>query len=170
MKVTTVGAARKDVGQNCIRCHKPIVIGESYRWAKGRFSHKRVIHAECGGFKASETTDNDKLVQAYSVQESMDEMEWTNFGDAKADVLTWVGEIEEVADMYRESAEAIRDGFGHDTSQSEEADEHAEEADDWAATVKDCLDDLSFEDDDASEEAEEEVRAALDSASQECPL
>lgn len=151
MRVTTVKAARKDQKGLCIRCRKPIVEGEGYRWAKGRYTSKKVIHSTCGSFKQSELTSNDKLSQLYAAIENVDE--WIESAQKDVDPLTLLEDaksaleecadaIEEVVQMYRDSAEAIEDGFGHETYQSEEMNSNADELESFASDVRDSVDDV----------------------------
>lgn len=57
---------------------------------------------------------------------------WESPDDATGDLESIAQEVRDLAETKRESAENIREGFGHDTYQSEELDGVADELESWA--------------------------------------
>jgi hypothetical protein len=144
MRVTTVKSARKDAG-TCQKCREPVAAGPSYKWFKPRYGRRVIAHASCPSFRRSELTTNDKLSSLYAIQEEIGDFKVdseTTLEDAKSFMEDQATAAGDVAEMYRESASNIEDGFGHATSASEEMEEHASEVEDWASTLRDCLDSL----------------------------
>lgn len=156
MRIYETKKANKDTNRSCIRCHEPVVKGQGYKWVQEYRGPKRVIHTTCGNFKSSELTGNDKLQQLYAVQEDIQAwIDMINITTTKEDLDEFMSEcvttVEEVAEMYRESASAIEDGFGHTTTQSEDAEANADACDEWAMALGQVTDDISDWDEDSKE-------------------
>jgi hypothetical protein len=174
MRVNRVAKAQKAQG-NCGACHQPVEVGEPYNWIKNRFGPKRVKHARCGSFRASEMTTSDKLSRLYAAQESIEDFEFSgdegddNLDDARSVMEAAADEAEQVGEEYRESASNIEDGFGSRTYQCDELDEKADACDEWADTLRSALDSVDDEPDlSAIDEDDEEavVSDRIDSAEQ----
>lgn len=156
MRVTSVKKSRQ--ARECGKCGDKIAVGDGYVWWKFRFGGKRVrcLKAECAP-RPSDLTSSDKLSRLYAIQENLsDEIaEWrkndpTDTEDLKTALESAGSEAREVADEYRESAQNIEDGFGHETSMSEEINEKAESVDSWADELEQVdLDESCERDDDA---------------------
>jgi hypothetical protein len=152
MRITTVKAAVKQTRERCLECHQVIEPGQGYRWIKFRYGGRRVLHTTCRTFKSSEMTNNPKLSTIY---EAVDQAEQAisalqsgfTLDEAKEIMESLADSIEEVQSMYEESADSMEEGFGHETSASEEQRAQAEAAEDWASTVRDCLDSIEDFDD-----------------------
>jgi len=130
-------SARKNY--TCSRCGDTISPGEPYRWAKTRYGPKiiRCMKPSCE-IKASELTGSEKLSQLYAVQEGLQDLQIASFDtlqDLSAELETFSEQVTEVAEMYRESAQNIEDGFGHSTWQSEELESKADEVESWADEI-----------------------------------
>jgi len=138
MRVKTVQRAQKDQGR-CLNCGEEIKVGDGYQYAKPRYGPRRCIHTRCGPFKGSQLTSNDKLADLYAITEEMAEYDVTS-DDSPEDVQSalddFASRVREVAELYREVASNIEDGFGHATSQSEEAESNADELDGFADSIE----------------------------------
>lgn len=180
MRVNEVQKARKPQGA-CDSCGEKIEAGQAYRYISPRYGSRKARHMTCPMFRASETTSNDKLAALYAVTEQISDYAQdvgsdTLLEDVKSFLSEQAEAVREVVTQYQEVAENIRDGFGHDTFVSEEADSNADEVDTWADEVESAADYVEEWDDelehtdDEREEWEASVVSALDDASGGCPL
>lgn len=119
----------------CYSCREPIEVGQAYNWTKpSRYSSKYVWHAGHAAPPGSVLETNDKRSQAMAAFENayaaLDEFEFDAEGDPAGDLEAIVSEaaegVQEAAEMWREGAQAIEDGFGHPTYQSDEMNDHAD--------------------------------------------
>ena len=104
-------------------------------------------HEECQGWKQSELVSNEKASALMATEEDSEEQLVainfpTTIVEAKETFDKFVEirdnleeQIQEVVAMYEESADNIEDGFGHETSQSDELRECAFEVDSFADDV-----------------------------------
>ncbi len=132
----------------CDSCGDPINVGDPYKWIAPRAHRaaqgvKRNRHTTCPAWKPSETTSSQHLATIYAAQEAADAslstIEVATI-DETVDVAEQLQEIAETfaeevmgaAETYQESADAIEEGFGHETYQSEELAEKAEAVESWA--------------------------------------
>lgn len=184
MRIRTISKARKP--GMCEACGKTIEVGQGYRSIKPRYGAKRKRHLTCPVWTRSEMTTNDKLSALYAAIESAEGdiaawgQEWLSApvaedAEAMRDELTAVlsqaaESVREVAEMYRESASNIEEGFGHATSLSEDMENNADEvesfADDIETTDLPDIPELDTEMDEWIEEAREAAQEALSG----CPL
>lgn len=138
-RVKNVQKCRKE--QMCGHCAASIKVGQAYRWwalkTGPRSSRKfvRCMDLKCAP-KPSEMTTS-KMGTIYDAQRSIEES--INGADDVAEIGVLMSNfamvVREVADEYRESADAIESGFGHST---EKSDELAQRADDLEAWADDC--------------------------------
>jgi hypothetical protein len=154
MRVNTVKKARKDQG-TCPACGKEIKAGDSYKWAKGRFTAKKVRCASCN-FRQSDLTSSDKLSQVYAAQEGAEDAmaEWSGSPDADDDgseaksiMETLAEAIREVAQEYQESADSIHENFS-ESSTADECEEKAQELEQWADECEQVAEEAEFDEDD----------------------
>lgn len=137
MRVTTIKTAYKPTKERCLDCHEFVERGQGYRWVKPRYGSRKVLHVTCRSFKGSELISNDKLSQLAAVLEDTEAQLDTINIDEAADFLSQVAEsIREVAAMFEEVANNIEDGFGHETRQSEEFNDNAEQLHSFADDVE----------------------------------
>lgn len=103
----------------CVKCAKPIVAGERYHEWSFRFGGDRRQHAACGYPKQSQLTQS-KMSSVYAAIESAEESinSATTVEDVKSALDTCAEEVRQVADEYREAAEAM--GAAGEGSISEE--------------------------------------------------
>jgi hypothetical protein len=137
----------------CGYCSKPINVGESYKWIKTRPHRaargvRRIRHTYHPNWKPSETTSSVHLSIIYGAQETaeadLEALSDPDNADDAEDFLEAVKEaatafaegIREASETYRESAEAIEEGFGHPTYQSEELADNSEAVEQWADDVE----------------------------------
>lgn len=142
----------------CGSCGDPINIGDPYKWVAPRAHRaargfKKVRHTSCPGWQPSELTSSQHLATIYAGQEAaQDSIAALTLPAIVEDAEAFVAELEEIAtaaaddimgaaESYRESAEAIEEGFGHPTYQSEELENNAYEIESWC----DEIGSLSFE-------------------------
>jgi hypothetical protein len=130
MRVNTVDRCRKSPG-TCGRCGTKITEGMGYRWAKGRYTGKKVrcLNAACH-FRPSDLTGSDKLSRLYSAREEVEDVLATDFDDAdevRSALETAAGEAREVGEEYAEASSNL-DG----RLNAEELDEKAQQCENWA--------------------------------------
>jgi hypothetical protein len=125
--------------ETCDSCHQPIEIGTPYKWIQPKTSanggRKRSRHESCPNWKVWEYSNSwsariAQAVDGFSIEtaESVD--------DVQAALDDVAAAIEELAEESATSATSMEDGFGHSTSQSEEAAERAESLETWADEIK----------------------------------
>jgi hypothetical protein len=151
----------------CEKCGKVIEVGTPYKWVKPKSGpyggRQRNRCAGCPSWKPSELTGSAALSTLYGAQEAAEDAlaAWDpeDGVDALAEILTTLAEgVREAAEVYEESANNMEDGFGHETYQSAELREKAEELNGQADTVESAADDLEeFDEDAAKTEVEDEV-------------
>jgi len=151
MRVTIVKAAKKATRERCLQCGFAINIGQGYQWVKPRYGGRKVLHTTCRRFKGSETISNDKLstLAAY-IEDAEDELNELDLDEASSFLQMVADNIREVAEMYSDAKDAIEDGFGHETSQSEEMGDYADQLEEFASDVEgtdiDEWDESAYED------------------------
>ena len=153
----------------CQKCHEPIEIGMAYKWVAPRAHRaargvKQNRHTSCASWKPSELTSSPMLATLYAAQEAADEAmgslsapEDTDDAEAYLDDLRSIGSeaaegVREAAEMRTEASDAIVDGFGHETSQSEELRDEGEQLVTWADDIE-CVTFEDFDEDDVDEDA-----------------
>lgn len=167
-KIETVFSARKrgvdKYGRqlpqhSCFRCEKPIEPGQSYKWYKADRSSQQISwHSDCQPPSRGEMESNPKRATAYFAVDGLDDevAKWSSddVGDLISAVETAVGQLEEAQGMWEESADNIEDGFGHETSASEQQREYASLVEDAARSLDDAKGDLLTYDEWASQAVE----------------
>jgi hypothetical protein len=152
---------RKD-GRNrrCVKCGTEIKPGDSYKWLAnriGRSSQRKDFCANCQ-VRASDQTTSPHLQALYSAQEAAEDALGTDSTltlSELAEIVRAYGEsVREVGEGYAESADNIEEGFGHETYQSEEIREKAQECESAADTIDSAADDIESMDDPDAEESE----------------
>lgn len=141
MRVNQVQHARKAQGR-CSRCGDDIAVGDPYRHWKSRYGPRlvRCMRPECSP-RPSELITNEELSRLTAAQEdataailaaSDDDLAEDFVEDLRSALEDAASEAEEVAESYREKQSNIEDGFGHETEQSAEFEEKADQVDSWA--------------------------------------
>jgi hypothetical protein len=114
-------------GKRCMKCSKPIMKGEPYKWAKGRYSWMRIACGNCQ-FSRSDLTDSikgaiyDAFDEAFKELEEADET--TDFSSIADTIAEAVREVEE---QYRSTAEEYFSGGGPNAEYADECDSVASE-------------------------------------------
>jgi len=148
MKVNTVKKAQKDQG-TCPACGKEIKAGDAYKWAKGRFTSKKIRCESCA-FRQSDLTSSDKLSQVYAAQEAAEDAmaEWDGDGEEAKSIMETLAEaIREVAQEYQESADSIHENFS-ESSTADECEEKANDLEQWADDCEQAGEEGEFDEDD----------------------
>jgi hypothetical protein len=132
----------------CCTCHQPIEVGQGYyKNSPSRFSTTFTWHEGCPGPRDSALEANEKRSTAYAAcedaHEAVDAIDGV-YKDGESDVtddqtrarlvMEEVTDIfnalqegiDAAAEMWRESASNIEDGFGHETEKSQEMNDHAD--------------------------------------------
>ena len=144
-RVTTVKSARRDHRGSC---GHDIKKGEGYRWFKrktGPASGYQVKHCLQCPFKPSQLEANQYLSEFMAAEEG--------FSDSPGDTPEEIGDaLTEVAEVARqnsetmeENAQAMVDGFGHETSMTEELEDRAREWSDFADAIEQAADEIRNE-------------------------
>lgn len=156
-KITHVAVAKKAPG-TCRTCRQPIDVGVAYKHFSKRYLGKFVYHETCSIPSSHQTSG--KTAQLLEIGEALD----SAIGQA-SDFDDLMGALEEaseaaggLADEYEESVSNIVDGFGHETSVSEDMQERADSIRQWADELDNArseIDGLKDEYDEAERELDE---------------
>jgi hypothetical protein len=155
-RVTYVKSAkgRKD-GRNrtCVKCGTEIKPGDSYKWFSNRigtYSQRKNFCSNCP-VRPSDQTTSPHLQTIYLAQETAEDAlaqgSATTLGELAEIVRDYANGVREAAESYGESADNIEDGFGHETTQSQEIREKADECESAADTLDSLADDIEGMDD-----------------------
>lgn len=181
MRVYTRTKKKGKKEYRCRRCGKTIQPGERYYSYKPR-NVGPVYHCSAHYPKQSEMTKG-KMSMVFAAQEDAEERlnaltvgEVTEDWDG-SDILSEVSSIledfaeaiREVASEYQESADAMEDGFGHETYVSQEVREKGEELEAWADEIEsDSEPIVTFDPPERDEDEDEDVyQDALDEAAED---
>lgn len=150
--------------RTCEHCGEPIEVGTPYKHVTPRSGpyggQQRNRHETCPTWQIWELS-NSWSARAAQAVDGFDGAYFTDEATGPDDIDTSevADAIRELAEESREAAENIRDGFGHDTWLSEEADSRADELDQWADEVENVdLPDLDDPEEVACPECEGEGR------------
>jgi hypothetical protein len=153
-RTTYVASARKTKDgerPTCYTCQEPIGVGQAYAWNQpSRFSRRYQWHQSCKAPNPSMLESNDKRAAAMAAfEDAYEALSGLTFEEYKEDEESLKGDLQgildgcadgvrEAAEMWRESASNIEDGFGHATSTSDEMEEHADTYESVADEVEQC--------------------------------
>lgn len=166
-RINQVASARKTKDgkrPSCYTCHTDIEVGQAYAWCQpSRFSLRYNWHDKCAPPPPSALESNEKRAAAMAAFEgaydALDSIEENAADysteeavlDEMRDICSALADgLGEAADLWRESASNIEDGFGHPTWQSEEFEGFADEVESVQSNVENYTDDVTghVEDDD----------------------
>jgi hypothetical protein len=147
--------------RRCFKCSKVINPGDPYKWFAnriGRMSQRKDCCSTCQ-IRPSDQTTSPHLQTIYSAQEAAEDALSAFTG---RDTLDSLGAIlrdcaesyREAQESYAESADNIEEGFGHETSMSEEIREKAEACETAADEIEGEADEIEGMDDPDVEDAE----------------
>lgn len=179
MRVTINDKTQPLPNLRCGACGKDIEPGQPYKWVKTKSGPyggaKMNRHEGCPTWKPSELTSS-KMSGIYAAQEECDEQVGSceSIEDLESLRDSLAEQIRGVAEEYEESAINIEEGFGHETSMSEELKENLS-FDPFEETAPDDLPEDADEDtvaeaEDAWEEWIDTQRSVLQDAMNECPV
>lgn len=166
-RVTYVKKAQKSKRpRSCYRCGTEIKVGDPYKWFAlriGRMSQRKNFCSNCSIRRSDQTTSS----QLATLWDALDDAESAvdQAGDAEEITTAVQGAYDgvyEAAEMYRESASNIEDGFGHSTYVSDELNEKADELESFADDLQSWEPNSDFDEEDAEATAREELAAEQD--------
>lgn len=125
----------------CDYCHKPIEIGTPYKHITPKSGpyggYKRTRHGSCPDWQV---WDYSSSLSARVAQISFEFSRALDSAESEDDVQSALddaaGSVRELAEEKRESAQNIEEGFGHETSTSQELADIADQLDDWANEIE----------------------------------
>lgn len=164
-RVTVADKARPLANLKCEKCGKEIAVGDPYKHISpksGPYGGRQRNRCEaCPMWRPSETTGSAALAEVYGAQEAASDAisEWDGNTDDLRSILDDAAEgLRSGAEVWRESASNIEDGFGHPTYQSEELNERADTLDSSADELAN-VDLEEWDEDAARSEVEADVLA-----------
>jgi chromosome segregation ATPase len=146
----------------CTACGRDIEKGQPAKYLAPFRAPKQYRHATCPEWKNSERESNEAASQVWAAMEQLEEgiEAWkaSPFESTMSDCTNTAAEvIREAADLRREAATNLEEGFGHPTSQSEELEEKGDEYDDWADQLEQVGEEVdSLMEQDPPDEGDEE--------------
>lgn len=138
MRVTTEDKTQPLPNRKCDKCGVEIKPGDSYKWTKTKGAYggtKRFRCANCPTWQHHELS-NSWSARVGQVTGSFDGFDGETEDDAQSILDDLAEQIRGLAEESRETAENVREGFGHDTFVSEQADERADELDAFADEIE----------------------------------
>lgn len=148
--------------RKCDKCGKEIKPGDPYKWTKPKSGpyggSMRVRCAACPTWRPSETTSSPALGTLYAAQEAFDDAlaNVESVDDIRSALEELAEGVREAGQVYEESADNMEQGFGHETSLSEELKEKAEAL----SSAADEIENADLEDWDEDEARSEVVRSS----------
>lgn len=185
VRLTHADKSKPKPNLTCGKCGKEIEPGMPYKWVQPKSSvyggSKRYRCDTCPGWRQSELTSS-KMAGVYSAQEQLDDQlgSCESVDDFMALRDDLADQIESVGEEYKEAAQNIVDGFGHETMQSDELEEKGDSLIEWAEEIRNV--DFDEEPDEPDEEPDEdsdederetwlsEMQDRLSDALAECPV
>lgn len=174
-KVTVEDKTQPLPNHTCGKCGKEIKVGDPYKWIQPKSGpyggSKRYRCISCPSWRPSETTGSAALGALYGAQEAAEDALANWDRETVEDLQEIANEcaagVREAAEVYKESAQNMEDGFGHSTYQSDELNEKADNLESAADELENVdLDD--WNEDAAKDEAlaesvwDEEAHGAYD--------
>ncbi len=152
VKITVNDFTKPLPNNTCGKCGNEIRPGDPYRWVQPKSGPyggiKRYLCMTCPTWRQSELSSS-KMAGVYAAQEQCDDdlYNMNDVSDLESLRDDLADQVEGVADEYEESAQNIVDGFGHETSMSEELQDKAGQLRDWAEDIR-SVDFDEFDEDD----------------------
>lgn len=124
-----------DAGPKCKHDNSEIEVGSPYKWIAPKSGPyggiKRFRHGDCPDWQIWEYSSN-KRADIWRAQHEADIFGCDSKDDVEQAVHDFAETVREVAGQYGESADNIVDGFGHETSTSEDLRSQQEALEGWA--------------------------------------
>jgi hypothetical protein len=138
MTVTVQDKTKPLPPYTCDSCHQPIEVGTPYKHITPKSGpyggHKRTRHESCPTWQVWEYS-NSWSARIAQATHDFDVSNAESTDDVQSALDDVAAAIKELAEESRETAGNIEDGFGHPTSQSEEAEQRADDLDGWADEI-----------------------------------
>ncbi len=141
VRVTETDYSQPLPNRSCEKCQTEIKVGDPYQWVQPKSGPyggiKRFRCGKCPSWQLWELSNSlgARLMEVSSdFWSAIDSAQETD--DVQSALDDAAGRVRDIAEEKRESAENIRDGFGHDTSQSEELDDVADQLESWADEIE----------------------------------
>ena len=177
MKIYPVTRANKE--HWCRRCGKIIKKGDPYKYTESRFRPK-ITHCNTCGFRSSELTTSETLIQVYETQEGLEDVLATlknvtpdNAEEAK-DLLQGIydalegaaSSIQDVSDELGDKISNMEEYF-QGAPQLDEMQERQDALEEWRTELEDAMSDVSsaqyeMEDEESEEDDDEEEDKLLE--------
>jgi hypothetical protein len=141
MNVTVRDETKPLPPYKCDYCGEEIKVGTPYKHVSPKSGpyggHKKTRHESCPSWQPWDLSSSWSARVA-QVVDGFDVGDAESPEDVTAMLDDLAGEIEGLADESDEAASNIEDGFGHETAQSQEAAERADQLRDWATEIRDA--------------------------------
>jgi hypothetical protein len=106
-KINVVKAAKKPQG-DCVRCHQPIKVDQSYEWVRAnRYARKYKKHASCPPFLTSERISDMTLAELYDARDNATSAV-ESWGEKRMDPPD-TGELDDILSDLADTAGSARD-------------------------------------------------------------
>lgn len=130
--------------RHCDRCKAEIEVGQPYKWVQPKNRGKRVRCGTCPTWDPWELSDSlSAKVQQIQSEGSEALSQADDEGSMRDAQSTIVEQIRELAEAKSEAADNLEEGFQHETSQSQEIRDTADQLGEWADEVENVdLDDF----------------------------
>lgn len=168
MRVTVPDRDQPKPNYRCEKCGGEIKVGHPYKHVSPRSGpfggRKRVRCQQCPSWRPSELTGSEALRTLYAAQEAAEDAlnNWDRDDpEGLKEILTALADgVREAGEIYNESADNMEDGFGHETSISEELREKGEHLDGQADEIESAADDIEdWDEEEPRAEAEADALA-----------
>lgn len=135
LNVTEADKSKPLPNHTCEKCGTEIKVGDPYKHVSpksGPYGGRTRYRCDsCPTWKSWELSSS-KMAEIYQAQDECGIESAESYDDARAALGCVAEAARSVAEQYRESAENIESGFGHETYQSQELAEKADEIEGWA--------------------------------------
>jgi len=133
LRVTAADKTKPLPNHSCEKCGVEIKVGDPYKHVSPKSGpyggRKRIRCAACPPWQHWELTTS-KMAAIWEAQSTIEI--YGGVDDVRAALVDFAETVRGVAEEYRESAQNIEDGFGHETYQSAELAEKGDALDGWA--------------------------------------
>jgi hypothetical protein len=141
-RVHHVHKCRRDQGK-CHKCLSPLPVGTPYIWYKFNYGPKVKRCPKCPP-KPSDLTRSPYLSTLYFCQEQLAAIDPADGPETVADNIRSVAdEVRSASEIRIDAADAIEDGFGHPTYQSDELREQGETCEAAADEIESIADEVA---------------------------
>lgn len=140
-RITVEDKSKPLPNRKCDKCGKEIEVGSSYKWIAPKSGpyggSKRYRCSDCPTWQVWEYSYS----LSARIAQIQNDFQFDASGyESAEDVTSWLSEfaeaVRELATEKEEGADNIESGFGHETSQSEELREIAEQLNNWADEIE----------------------------------